>query len=647
MEQERGFELALFGDVRLRVAGTPVPLGRRAKALLAYLALARDRQATRDRLCGLLWPDRGEPQARASLRQCLLDVRAAAARADPGLADDALLAADRGAIALNGALASDFARLEVMARGPAEPFAQKLAEVAGEPLLDGLELGDSWDEWLLGARAQLEARLATVVHARLEVLEAARDWDALARLAETWTTRDPLDEVAVGAAIRADMARDAGASARRRYRALADRLARDRLGEPGEAVRAALATTAPPRLVSDNPPSARETPWPGDAPPLVRVAPFLDVELGGGHAHLAAALRDEIVSGLARYRDIRLVAGEANAGGDGYTLLASLRPAGAAIALATQLLHRDREVVWAERFELPLDALQTTVERIVGRIVAAVVPALNADMLARTPPQPAHGLYNRYLAARQRSMNPADHAAALAAAAELEAIIDADPTFAFPLLPLARLYNTDFAWTRANSSNAGTRARAFELARSALALDRGHIHAWTLLGWCHMWHGGWSAARQHFDTALTLNPFHIGRVLEIAVGTTLMGDLDMAAAMLERARQLDPRAGDAYYGDKGLLHLVRGEHEHAAACFDMVAAPDLWMTVYTAANAALAGHPRPALIERAVAVVARIHPGGAPPPLPALIDWVTGSHPARSPALLDRVVAGIERSFRA
>ena len=67
------YSLTLFGGSELRdPAGQVVrPPSRKDMALLAYLALQR-RPAPRERLAGLLWPDRSEPQARKSLRQSLV-----------------------------------------------------------------------------------------------------------------------------------------------------------------------------------------------------------------------------------------------------------------------------------------------------------------------------------------------------------------------------------------------------------------------------------------------------------------------------------------------------------------------------------------------------------------------------------------------
>ena len=73
-----GARLDLFGGFRLTANGMPVGVSsRRARGLIAYLCAMRDGSAARERLAGLLWSDRGEEQARASLRQCLLEIKAA------------------------------------------------------------------------------------------------------------------------------------------------------------------------------------------------------------------------------------------------------------------------------------------------------------------------------------------------------------------------------------------------------------------------------------------------------------------------------------------------------------------------------------------------------------------------------------------
>ena len=71
-------KIETFGHFALRYGGREVVLnGRKARALLGYLALAESGQETRERLVGLLWSETEEAKARASLRQTLYEIREA------------------------------------------------------------------------------------------------------------------------------------------------------------------------------------------------------------------------------------------------------------------------------------------------------------------------------------------------------------------------------------------------------------------------------------------------------------------------------------------------------------------------------------------------------------------------------------------
>src|SRR4029078_8090599 len=76
--------LSLLGTVSLTLGdGRDTEVSSKKKRdLLAILALAPGHQATRDTLCGLLWSDRGEEQARGSLRQSLAVLRKELGEAD-------------------------------------------------------------------------------------------------------------------------------------------------------------------------------------------------------------------------------------------------------------------------------------------------------------------------------------------------------------------------------------------------------------------------------------------------------------------------------------------------------------------------------------------------------------------------------------
>src|SRR4030095_9940582 len=68
--------LMVLGGFEPRIGdGEPLDIAtRKTRALLAYLALPPGRAHARDKLTSLLWSDRGDQQARNSLRQALTEL---------------------------------------------------------------------------------------------------------------------------------------------------------------------------------------------------------------------------------------------------------------------------------------------------------------------------------------------------------------------------------------------------------------------------------------------------------------------------------------------------------------------------------------------------------------------------------------------
>ena len=127
--------LTLFGSFRAAGAdGVEIPLkSKKARALLAYLALPPGKARSREDIMALLWSDRGDAQARASLRQVL-----AGLRKDLGGAIDSLEITDEAI-----RLIADRVTVE---QGQ-----------AGDELLAGLQLSDpAFEEWLRDERLRLE-----------------------------------------------------------------------------------------------------------------------------------------------------------------------------------------------------------------------------------------------------------------------------------------------------------------------------------------------------------------------------------------------------------------------------------------------------------------------------------------------------------
>lgn len=172
---------SLFGTFQLRIADNSeiAITNRRARALLAILCLAGNEAIERDFLSKLLWPGRFEAHARASLRQCLLDL---GKLLTPRGAD--ILDVSRTSVALHpGSILTDLDALEgALADGDFARAIEQLHAIGTKPILDQMDFGSLFNQWLARRSDDSEKRLRVAVEAGLASLERAGDREMYARL---------------------------------------------------------------------------------------------------------------------------------------------------------------------------------------------------------------------------------------------------------------------------------------------------------------------------------------------------------------------------------------------------------------------------------------------------------------------------------
>ncbi len=590
----------VIGDHELR-------LSRRARALIAYLSFQPDRPVAREAIAELLWSGRFQHQAKASLRQCLTEIRRETR-------DLTLLEIGQTTVTLLGAVVrTDIQAIEA-ANG--EELADALEALPPGPGLSGLDVSPAFERWISGARASVERRLRKHVIDELDAATSRSEWLLARRIGDAWLTREPRDDLVTAMIMRSDVELRAPETAVARYE----------------------------RLIA--PESASVSPLPPIAPPLLIVGRIDGVVTNAPHLNLS--LREELLAALARFRGLRLVSepnalDQMSASDDrgGYALGATLHDG----AIIVTLLERSsREVLWCERTGIDSgSAIQNAIEATVTRTAGAVLPTMEADSTIR--PHAAGVLYSRYLAVHSRAIDLAGHEEARNVAAELEAIISEAPTFAPPLLALARLYNTDFGYTRAGSSGYAERDRAFALTRRALSLDPRHVHGYTVMGWCHLWRDEWSLAKLQFDQAIALNPFHADRLVEVAFGHLFLGDLECARQLFERCLRLTLSPGDGFHGDRGLLHLLSGDFDRAAEDFSRLHNRRGWVVLYETASLALGGHAIAEARAAAEAWLKEIWPGHTIPTATELRQWVGRQRPFRVAGHRDLLLEGLRLGF--
>lgn len=132
--------LSLFGVFTLATSsGVGITVSnRRARALLAMLCLVPGETLERDFVSKLLWPGRFQPQARASLRQCLLIIDKSLGPMARGVLD-----VSHTRIAINvGRVQTDLGHLmAALAESRISDACAALDDIGNKPLFDQIEIG--------------------------------------------------------------------------------------------------------------------------------------------------------------------------------------------------------------------------------------------------------------------------------------------------------------------------------------------------------------------------------------------------------------------------------------------------------------------------------------------------------------------------
>jgi DNA-binding SARP family transcriptional activator len=214
-------ELVLLGGFQVRAAGQAIDVsGRKERALLAVLAMPPGEPRSRDKLAGLLWSDRGDKQARDSLKQAVLRLRKSFGTLHPPILTDRVsLALDAAEVAVD---VQEFEQL--IGDGTPDAVARAATLYRGD-LLDGLDVRDpAFEEWLLFERQRLRD-LARVALARLlELHMASNAHDQAGAAARRLLALDPLQETAHRALMRIYAEHGQTAQALKQYQMCRDAL---------------------------------------------------------------------------------------------------------------------------------------------------------------------------------------------------------------------------------------------------------------------------------------------------------------------------------------------------------------------------------------------------------------------------------------
>jgi TolB-like protein/tetratricopeptide (TPR) repeat protein len=368
--------------------------------------------------------------------------------------------------------------------------------------------------------------------------------------------------------------------------------------------------------------------WPADparASPSIAVLPFDN--LGGDEAtgRLAEGLTEDIITDLARYRDLDVIARNSTGvyrgvpvdirkvGTDldvGYVLEGSIQRQGNHVRVTAQLIDAQTGAhAWSQRWDrraADVFVVQTEIAERVASTLGGYGLLTSQSMAAANRKRPddlqAYDLwalgYEAFLRGAEADLNQA--------LAYLDAAIAKDPDF-------VRAY-TKKAWTRlmlAKFRNDWSEAIAEmeRLARIANSIDPYDAEVHVILGFTSAFNGQWAEARASTAKALELNPSSAD-ILNLAAGNmSYLGEPDRGAEMCDRSFQLNPSPAYWYNIDCPENYFFVGRYEDAVDAIDRFRAravmPNSYL-VYRAASLAGLGRTKDAVA--AVEELAQLDP---------------------------------------
>jgi DNA-binding SARP family transcriptional activator/TolB-like protein/Tfp pilus assembly protein PilF len=194
MSADPKFQLHLLGGFGL-CDPTPsraaiVISSKKARALLAYVAMQEPMRVHRERLATLLWPDRIDRQARQNLRKCL-----ASLRQDLAGRADALLAMDGETVAIRDVVTVDARQLRKFSDTDGTVALDDAAALCrGQFLADLAMAGDELCDWVASERARSDTAASMIMSELASRADAAGDGRKALQAAARLIAIDPFRE---------------------------------------------------------------------------------------------------------------------------------------------------------------------------------------------------------------------------------------------------------------------------------------------------------------------------------------------------------------------------------------------------------------------------------------------------------------------
>jgi TolB-like protein/two-component SAPR family response regulator len=574
----KGLRISLLGPVTVEIDGAPVAIpSKKARALLGYLVQRSGTDVARSTITGLLWGERGEEQARASLRQTLSELRAALATAEKHPID-----ANNETIAWVAESAwIDSQELEKAAQSDDGRELREAALLVRGEFMEGLSIEEAaFEHWLAGERERLR-QLAGAVYTRLmERTEASGDIESALNHGLKLIALDPLQEQVHRSLMRLYSAQGRNDAALAQYERCKQELL-SQLGVQPEAETEALARSIKSgrrqSLANIEGPKPTAPALPDK--PSIAVLPFNNLSSDKEQEFFADGVTEDIIGALSRIQRLfvisrsssftykgRAIRAEDVAGelGVRYILEGSVRVAGDRVRVSAQLIDGlSGGHVWAERYEGDINDIFAVQDEITRSIALAMQVTLTHGESARLWEGQTKNLaaWENMVLAQElyRRFSPA-HNVMVRQLLEKALLIDPAYTGAVALLGLSHYWDARY-------DVSGNKSESVRLAETyvekILALNPEMSSAFTLRAAIAYTCDQFDEAVRLAERAVELAPSDSVALGFLGMYHLHAGNADKASIAIKAARRHNPQAENWLFYYDCIIELWRGNFDTA------------------------------------------------------------------------------------
>ena len=564
--------------------------GKKNRALLAILSLSPSQTMTRERLAGLLWGDRGEEQARNSLRQSLAVLRK---ELGPD-GNDLIRSLDEALTLQTEAIMVD--ALQVVEGSASNDLATLRAAATlyrGDLLVDHALREASFEDWLDNERSHL--RSATLL--LFDRLAEQETGQARIAAAQSLVAVDPLRETSQRTLMQAYAEAGENGLALKQYETCRELLKRELGIDPAKetqdlkeriagggrysvsSVHGTEKQKADPLYLSALASLGQSVPSKLMAAPAkdsIAVLPFVNMSGNSEQEFFTDGLTEDIITDLSNapglfviarnstfaYKgkpaDVRQIAHDL---GVKYILEGSARRSEKRLRINVQLSDAAEggNHVWAERFDRELDDIFEVQDEVTRRVVDAIAGKLGTNSIPERYRPASLEAYD--LCVRSRNQWAVSKSANDEARSHLERAIALDPNYCEAHWQLAN--SLIIGWLVWGDPQEPNRRKALALAQRAIEIAPNDSVAHSTLGYNLLYERRWDDAELQYVAALRLNPNNADALAESAYFYVMNGKPREAIEAAAKALRLNPRPPGWYYWITGTAQVANGQYDNA------------------------------------------------------------------------------------